>query len=176
MTRSTAANAFSLQRFLERWGVAVAFALLFAASCWNQGFDFLNAENIRALLNSNAPVGILAVGMTLVIISAGFDAHHRDPLGSLQLTEEDFDWVTLQLMEAAEIHCGGRVVSVLEGGYDLKALGDSVSNSFLALLGKSAQDSFNPAVRPLPSHPSNPVSPAPFPIVATTPTRLQQCI
>ncbi len=52
----------------------------------------------------------------LVIISAGFDAHHRDPLGSLQLTEEDFAWVTLKLMEAAEIHCGGRIVSVLEGG------------------------------------------------------------
>ena len=62
-----------------------------------------------------------------MFISAGFDAHHRDPLGSLQLTEEDFAWVTLQLMEAAEIHCGGRVVSVLEGGYDLEALAASVA-------------------------------------------------
>lgn len=73
MTTRKSGDAFSIQRFLERWGVVVAFVLLFAASCWNQGFDFLNAENIRALLNSNAPVGILAVGMTLVIISAGID-------------------------------------------------------------------------------------------------------
>ena len=73
MTTRKSGDAFSIQRFLERWGVVVAFVLLFVASCWNQGFDFLNAENIRALLNSNAPVGILAVGMTLVIISAGID-------------------------------------------------------------------------------------------------------
>ncbi|MCE2881770.1 MAG: ABC transporter permease [Planctomycetaceae bacterium] len=61
------------QRFLERWGVAVAFVLLFAASTWMQGFDFLNFENFRTLLNSNAAVGILAVGMTFVIISGGID-------------------------------------------------------------------------------------------------------
>ncbi|MFZ9882451.1 MAG: ABC transporter permease, partial [Phycisphaerales bacterium] len=61
------------QRFLERWGVAVAFVLLFAASTWMQGFDFLNLENFRTLLNSNAAVGILAVGMTFVIISGGID-------------------------------------------------------------------------------------------------------
>lgn len=73
MTASSGIERFSLQRFLERWGVVVAFVLLFGASFWNQGFDFLNAENIRALLNSNAPVGILAVGMTLVIVSAGID-------------------------------------------------------------------------------------------------------
>ncbi|MFN9124672.1 MAG: ABC transporter permease [bacterium] len=73
MTDGSAPRTFSLQRFLERWGVVVAFVLLFTASCWNQGFDFLNPENIRALLNSNAPVGILAVGMTLVIVSAGID-------------------------------------------------------------------------------------------------------
>jgi ribose transport system permease protein len=73
MTASKSRDAFSIQRFLERWGVVVAFVLLFLASCLNQGFDFLNPENIRALLNSNAPVGILAVGMTLVIISAGID-------------------------------------------------------------------------------------------------------
>jgi ribose transport system permease protein len=73
MTTRKSGDAFSIQRFLERWGVVVAFVLLFVASCWNQGFDFLNAENIRAQLNSNAPVGILAVGMTLVIVSAGID-------------------------------------------------------------------------------------------------------
>jgi acetoin utilization deacetylase AcuC-like enzyme len=63
----------------------------------------------------------------LVIISAGFDAHERDPLASLRLTEEDFAWATLQLMEVAETHCDSRVVSVLEGGYDLQGLAASVA-------------------------------------------------
>jgi len=74
----------------------------------------------------------------LVIISAGFDAHHRDPLGSLRFTEEDFAWATLQLMEAAEIHCGGRVVSVLEGGYDLQGLAASVGIHVQALMRGNA--------------------------------------
>jgi ribose transport system permease protein len=64
---------FSISRFLERWGVVVAFVLLFSVSAFKQGGDFLNVENFRNLLNSNAAVGILAVGMTLVIISAGID-------------------------------------------------------------------------------------------------------
>ena len=74
----------------------------------------------------------------LVLISAGFDAHHRDPLGSLQLSEEDFAWITLQLMEAAEIHGRGRVVSVLEGGYDLQALASSVGIHVQALMRGNA--------------------------------------
>lgn len=64
---------FSISHFLERWGVVVAFVLLFSVSAFKQGGDFLNVENFRNLLNSNAAVGILAVGMTLVIISAGID-------------------------------------------------------------------------------------------------------
>lgn len=62
-----------LQLLLQRWGVLAAFAILFGVSTWKQGFDFFNPENFRALLNSNAPVGILAIGMTLVIISGGID-------------------------------------------------------------------------------------------------------
>ena len=80
----------------------------------------------------------------LVIISAGFDAHHRDPLGSLRLTEEDFAWATLQLMEAAEIHAGGRVVSVLEGGYDLQGLAASVGIHVQALLRGNADEAADP--------------------------------
>ena len=70
----------------------------------------------------------------LIIISAGFDAHVRDPLGSLQLTEEDFSWVTLKLMEAADQFCSGRIVSVLEGGYDLQGLAGSVGVHVHALM------------------------------------------
>ena len=62
----------------------------------------------------------------LVVISAGFDAHKDDPLGNLQLVEADYMWVTEQLADVAHKHCKGRVVSVLEGGYDLTALARSV--------------------------------------------------
>ena len=74
----------------------------------------------------------------LVLISAGFDAHHADPLGSLQLTEEDFAWATLELMAAADAHAEGRVVSVLEGGYDLRGLSASVAIHVQALMRGSA--------------------------------------
>jgi acetoin utilization deacetylase AcuC-like enzyme len=74
----------------------------------------------------------------LIIISAGFDAHRDDPLGSLQLTEEDFAWATLQLMEVAETHCDSRIVSVLEGGYDLQALAASVAVHIQTLMHGSA--------------------------------------
>jgi acetoin utilization deacetylase AcuC-like enzyme len=75
----------------------------------------------------------------LVIISAGFDAHHADPLGSLQLTEEDFVWATLELMSAADVHASGRVVSVLEGGYDLQGLAASVGAHVQALMHGSGE-------------------------------------
>jgi len=61
----------------------------------------------------------------LVIISAGFDAHHRDPLAQINLTGDDFDWVTGQLMNVAERYASNRVVSILEGGYDLEGLAES---------------------------------------------------
>jgi acetoin utilization deacetylase AcuC-like enzyme len=61
----------------------------------------------------------------LVIISAGFDAHHRDPLAQINLVGDDFDWITGQLMDVAGKYAGNRVVSVLEGGYDLEGLAES---------------------------------------------------
>lgn len=63
----------------------------------------------------------------LLIISAGFDAHFRDPLAQLMLTEEDFAWATQRLCEVAKECCGGRVVSTLEGGYDLQGLARSTA-------------------------------------------------
>ena len=82
---------------------------------------FREAVNTRILpaLNDFTP--------EFIIISAGFDAHARDPLASLNLTEEDYAWITLKLMEVAATHAGGRIVSLLEGGYDLKALAASVA-------------------------------------------------
>jgi acetoin utilization deacetylase AcuC-like enzyme len=59
----------------------------------------------------------------LLFVSAGFDAHRDDPLGGLELVEDDYAWVTAELCALADRHAGGRLVSVLEGGYDLGALG-----------------------------------------------------
>ena len=70
----------------------------------------------------------------LIIISAGFDAHKRDPLASLNLDAEDFGWVTRQLMDVADRSAGGRIVSVLEGGYDLLGLKESVAAHVAALM------------------------------------------
>ena len=70
----------------------------------------------------------------LILISAGFDAHWRDPLADLQLTEADFAWATQKLMEIADRRCGGRVVSLLEGGYDLEGLARSAAAHVKALM------------------------------------------
>jgi acetoin utilization deacetylase AcuC-like enzyme len=71
----------------------------------------------------------------LIIISAGFDAHRRDPLANINLDAEDFGWVTRKLMDAANSSAGGRIVSVLEGGYDLQGLKESVAAHVTALMG-----------------------------------------
>jgi acetoin utilization deacetylase AcuC-like enzyme len=77
---------------------------------------------------------IEAFSPDVVVISAGFDAHVRDPLGNLNLVEADFVWVTLRVMEIAKRRCGGRIVSVLEGGYDLDSLARSVAAHVTALM------------------------------------------
>jgi acetoin utilization deacetylase AcuC-like enzyme len=71
----------------------------------------------------------------LLLVSAGFDAHVRDPLAQLRLVEADFAWVTEKLLAAAEKHCGGRLVSTLEGGYDLDALAASTAIHVQTLMG-----------------------------------------
>ena len=70
----------------------------------------------------------------LVIISAGFDAHMRDPLANLNFLEPDYTWVTQKLMELADHRAKGRVVSLLEGGYDLEGLSRSVAAHVTALM------------------------------------------
>ena len=69
----------------------------------------------------------------VILVSAGFDAHADDPLGDLLLTESDFAWITRLIVAAADEHASGRVVSVLEGGYDLDALARSVAAHVAAL-------------------------------------------
>ena len=70
----------------------------------------------------------------LIFVSAGFDAHRDDPLGGLRLDEEDFSWVTRWIVNAAKKHAGGRVVSTLEGGYNLDALASSVATHLKELV------------------------------------------
>ncbi len=70
----------------------------------------------------------------LILVSAGFDAHRDDPLGGLTWTEADFAWITHAICDLADDCCGGRVVSVLEGGYDLAALAASVAAHIRVLM------------------------------------------
>jgi acetoin utilization deacetylase AcuC-like enzyme len=74
----------------------------------------------------------------LLLISAGFDAHRDDPLAQIELTEPDFVWVTAELLELAEKHAGGKVVSALEGGYDLDALARSAAAHVGVLMQSSS--------------------------------------
>lgn len=70
----------------------------------------------------------------LILVSAGFDAHAADPLASLNWTTEDFRWVTTKILDVADRVCDGRVVSTLEGGYDLNELGKSVAGHVETLM------------------------------------------
>jgi len=70
----------------------------------------------------------------ILIVSAGFDAHTRDPLANLNLVEADYTWVTKKLMEIADTNAKGRVISLLEGGYDLQGLSRSVAAHVTALM------------------------------------------
>lgn len=72
----------------------------------------------------------------LVLVSAGFDAHRRDPLAQLQLEADDYAWITGELATIAERHAGGRLVSMLEGGYDLDALRECSVAHVGAILGR----------------------------------------
>ena len=74
----------------------------------------------------------------LILISAGFDAHERDPLGSLRLVEDDFAWATSKIVEIADKSCEGKVVSMLEGGYDLDGLAKSVGAHVKVLMDAGA--------------------------------------
>jgi acetoin utilization deacetylase AcuC-like enzyme len=74
----------------------------------------------------NSPVPPMAANTPdLILISAGFDAHARDPLATQTLEAEDFAWATRAIAEVARVRCGGRLISSLEGGYDLEGLGQS---------------------------------------------------
>ena len=91
-------------------------------------------EQFKAALESRILPRLQAFGPELIIMSAGFDAHQRDPLANLQFVEEDFAWATRKVMDVADKTAQGRVVSVLEGGYDLQGLSQSAAAHVIALM------------------------------------------
>jgi acetoin utilization deacetylase AcuC-like enzyme len=95
----------------------------------DDGEDFRYAFDTRILpaLDNFAP--------DFLLVSAGFDAHINDPLAQLRLTESDFAWVTERLLEAARKHTQGKLISTLEGGYDLDALARSTAVHVATLMG-----------------------------------------
>ena len=89
--------------------------------------EYLNAfELVLKKLNEFKP--------QFILISAGFDAHEDDPLAQFNLKTEDYFTITKRILEASKKFCNGKVVSILEGGYDLKALRDSTKRHVDALL------------------------------------------
>jgi acetoin utilization deacetylase AcuC-like enzyme len=91
-------------------------------------------EAFRAAFEQTILPRLREFGPDMVVISAGFDAHLRDPLANLNLVEADYAWVTQKLMQIADAKANGRVVSLLEGGYDLQGLAGSVAAHVTALM------------------------------------------
>ena len=85
------------------------------------------SSQFRAAMTQRILPALDAFGPEFLLISAGFDAHRNDPLAQLMLDEADYTWITEKLIEIADRHADGRLVSALEGGYDLPALGSSVA-------------------------------------------------
>ena len=94
-----------------------------------------DGEGFRAAVESAWMPALEAFAPQLVFVSAGFDAHREDPLAYLELDDEDYRWVTERLVEVADRHARGRVVSTLEGGYNTEALGRCVVEHVRVLAG-----------------------------------------
>ena len=88
----------------------------------------------RTAFNESILPAMDAFAPDLIVVSCGFDAHERDPLASINLTDEDFAWATMAVMEIADRRCAGRIVSLLEGGYDLQAIAESTAAHVAALM------------------------------------------
>ncbi|MDE2355728.1 MAG: histone deacetylase family protein [Alphaproteobacteria bacterium] len=131
-------------------GAGLFFASVHQAPLW-PGTGEPHADDPAHIVNAISPPGapretwraaftrlmtpLDAFAPDLILISAGFDAHARDPLAQQNLEAEDYGWATRAILEVARTRCGGRVVSSLEGGYDLRALAASTAAHVAALHG-----------------------------------------
>jgi acetoin utilization deacetylase AcuC-like enzyme len=95
-------------------------------------------EPFREAFESRILPALRNFGPDILLVSAGFDAHRDDPLANLELVEADFAWATDQLAHVAAKHAGGRLVSMLEGGYNLAALGRSAAAHVKGLMAAGA--------------------------------------
>ncbi|HEX9391787.1 MAG TPA: histone deacetylase family protein [Usitatibacteraceae bacterium] len=96
---------------------------------------YSRGEALRAAVTARWLPALEKFRPQMIFISAGFDAHREDELANLGWTEADYAWVTARVVEAAAQHAGGRIVSMLEGGYALDALGRSVAAHVAVLIG-----------------------------------------
>ncbi len=94
----------------------------------------VGSDHFREAFKSRVLPALQDFSPDIILISAGFDAHHRDPLAQINLVGEDFDWATGRLMEVADRFAHNRVVSILEGGYDLEGLAESAGLHILRLM------------------------------------------
>jgi acetoin utilization deacetylase AcuC-like enzyme len=97
-----------------------------------------DGDDFRAAYETRILPALDAFAPDFLLVSAGFDAHVKDPLANLRLVEADFAWITGKLVEAAAKHCGGKLVSTLEGGYDLEALASSTAVHVETLMGAAS--------------------------------------
>lgn len=111
---------------LHDQGAGVIINAPLAAGSGSRAFRLCYEERIFPALEKFEP--------DFILISAGFDGHAMDPLADLKLTEDDFFWVSREIREIAEKQCEGRLVSCLEGGYNLNILGESVAAHVSALM------------------------------------------
>ena len=96
-----------------------------------------DSDTFRSRMSEELLPALRKFGADLLIISAGFDAHHLDPLGGLNFTDDDYHWITRELMQVAAESAQRRVVSVLEGGYSLEGLASGTRAHVLALMGRA---------------------------------------
>ncbi len=97
------------------------------------------SSEFRAAWSRDLLPAIDAFAPDLLLISAGFDAHASDPLAQMRLQADDYAWLTRELVALADRHCGGRVVSTLEGGYDLAALAECTVAHVEALADRTSR-------------------------------------
>jgi acetoin utilization deacetylase AcuC-like enzyme len=100
------------------------------AGATDSAYERAFSEQVLPALNQFKPQAIL--------ISAGFDAHRDDPLADVQLSTDCYGWMTARVMEVAEQHSGGRVLSLLEGGYHLQRTAECISRHLAVMSGYRA--------------------------------------